>query len=97
MSPQTPLSEVTVVIAIIKTLLLLTGGIISYLAFKAYRRTGERSLGLLASGFGLVTVGLVGAGLLYEVLDVALATGILLESALALVGFLVIAYSLYVQ
>jgi len=35
--------------------------------------------------------------MLYELLEVDLATGILLESLLVLAGFLVIAYSLYVQ
>jgi len=72
-------------------------GVITYFAFKAYRRTRQRALGYLAAGFGLVTLGLVLAGMLYELLEVDLATGILLESLLVLAGFLVIAYSLYVQ
>ena len=97
MSPHTATTEVTVALAIVKTLVLLVGGMITFFAFKAYRRTRQRALGYLASGFGLVTLGLAFAGLLHEVLGVSLETGVLVESVLVLVGFLVIAYSLYAQ
>ncbi|WP_121744296.1 DUF7521 family protein [Natronorubrum halophilum] len=98
MSPyQTGATEITLALAIVKTLVLVVGGVITYFAFKAYRRTRQRALGLLAGGFGLVTLGLVLAGMLYELLGVQLELGILLESLLVLAGFLVIAYSLYVQ
>ncbi len=90
-------TDVTVAIAVVKTLLLLVGSVVTYFSYKAYRRTGERALGLLAAGFGLVTLGLVLAGLLFEVLGVAFAVGILLESTLVLAGFVVIAYALYAQ
>lgn len=90
-------AEMTFALAVVKTLVLVVGGIITYFAFKAYRRTRQRALGYLTAGFGLVTLGLVLAGMLYEVLSVPLVTGILLESLLVLAGFLVIAYSLYVQ
>ncbi|GAB3678302.1 DUF7521 family protein [Halopiger thermotolerans] len=89
--------EIAVALTVVKTLVLIVGGLITYFAFKAYRRTRQRALGFLAAGFGLVTLGLVLAGTLYEVLGVELVTGVLLESLLVLAGFLVIAYSLYVQ
>lgn len=89
-------TSIAVTLAAVKTLILLVGSLITYLAFKAYRRTRQRALGYLAVGFGLVTLGLVLAGLLYELLGVALMTGVLLESLLMLVGFAIIAYSLYV-
>ncbi|WP_049929213.1 DUF7521 family protein [Halopiger goleimassiliensis] len=97
MTPHTGGTEIAMALAVVKTLVLVVGSVITYFAFKAYRRTRQRALGLLALGFALVTLGFVLAGMLYEVLDVALETGILLESALVLVGFVVIAYSLYVQ
>ncbi|SEH17343.1 hypothetical protein SAMN04487967_3112 [Natronorubrum sediminis] len=90
-------TEIALALAVVKTLVLVVGSAITYIAFKAYRRTRQRALGMLALGFGLVTLGLVLAGLLYELLSVQLATGILLESLLVLAGFVVIAYSLYVQ
>ncbi|ELY46926.1 DUF7521 family protein [Natronorubrum sulfidifaciens] len=87
---------VAILLAVVKTLILLVGSLITFFAYKAYRRTRQRALGLLAVGFGLVTLGLVLAGFLYELLEVSLMTGILLESLLMLVGFVIIARSLYV-
>ena len=89
--------EVTVTLAVVKTLVLVVGSVITYFAYKAYRRTRHRPLGYLAAGFAIVTLGLVLAGLLYELLNVPLAVGILIESLLALIGFVVIAFSLYAQ
>ncbi len=89
--------EVAVALAIVKTLVLVVGGIITYFAFKAYRRTRQRALGYLAAGFGIVTLGFVLAGLVYEILNVSLETGVLIESLLVLIGFGIIAYSLYAQ
>ncbi|SDR25971.1 DUF7521 family protein [Natronobacterium texcoconense] len=96
MSPYAE-APTAIALAVVKTLILLVGSLITFFAFKAYRRTRQRSLGLLAVGFGFVTLGLVLAGMLYELLDVPLMTGIFLESLLMLAGFLVIAYSLYVS
>ena len=96
MSPHTTIgTEVTVALAVVKTLVLVVGGVITYFAFKAYRRTRQPALGYLATGFAIVTLGLVLAGLLYEILNVELVVGILLESVLVLIGFAIIAYSLY--
>ncbi|QLK24901.1 hypothetical protein HYG81_12365 [Natrinema zhouii] len=86
-----------IALAVVKTLVLIVGGVITFFAYKAYRRTRQPALGYLALGFGLVTLGLVLAGMLYELLAVPLMTGILLESLLVLAGFLVIARSLYVS
>lgn len=83
--------------AVVKTLILITGGIITYFAFKAYRRTSSRSLGALALGFGIVTIGTFLAGVMSDVLGRSLAVGVLVESVLVLAGFIVIAYSLYVR
>ncbi len=97
MSPHIEGAEVTMALAVVKTLVLIVGSVITYFAFKAYRRTRQRALGMLATGFGLVTLGFVLAGMLYEILGVSLEMGILLESLLVLTGFIVIAYSLYAQ
>ncbi|WP_306055493.1 DUF7521 family protein [Natronococcus wangiae] len=86
-----------IALAVVKTLVLVVGSAITYFAFKAYRRTRQPALGYLAGGFGLVTLGLVLAGVLHELLGVPLETGIFLESLLVLAGFLVIAYSLSVS
>lgn len=97
MSLHTATMEVTIALAVVKTLVLIVGGLVTFFALKAYRRTRQRALGLLAAGFGLVTLGLAFAGLLHEILGVSIELGVLVESALVLAGFTVIAYSLYVQ
>lgn len=97
MSLYTATMEVTIALAVVKTLVLIVGGLVTFFALKAYRRTRQRALGLLAGGFGLVTLGLAFAGLLHEILNVSLELGVLAESVLVLSGFTVIAYSLYVQ
>ncbi len=91
------MNEIALAVTVVKTLLLVVGGVIASLAFKAYRRTGQRALGYLTLGFAIVTIGFVLAGTVYEILGISLALGVLLESVLVLVGFSVIAYSLAVQ
>jgi len=95
MSPH----QVTTPIAIIvlKTITLLLGGAITYLAYKAYRRTDARPLGLLSLGFGFVTLGALLAGVIDQVLMLDFRLGQLVETALVAVGFAVIVYSLYVE
>ncbi|GAA0677827.1 hypothetical protein ACFQDG_18585 [Natronoarchaeum mannanilyticum] len=98
MSPHsTAGSAVLLGIAVVKTLILITGGVITYFAFRAYRRTDSRSLGALALGFGLITMGTFLAGVIADVIGMSLAVGVLTESVLVLAGFLVIAYSLYTR
>lgn len=89
--------EITTTTLIIgfKTLTLVLGGLITYLAYKAYRRTHSRSLGALSLGFGIVTLGTFLAGVVDQLLDAGFLTGLLLESALIALGFLIIVYSLF--
>lgn len=94
---MSPHAEITtnesIILAIVKTLIAIAGGIVTYYAFKAYRRTRQHSLGLLALGFGIITFGVLIAGLLNEL--TTLGRAIIAESLIILVGFVVIAYSLY--
>ena len=96
MPHETAGEMVMVLLAVVKTLVLLLGGIITYYSLKAYRRTEDRSLGLLAAGFGVVTFGAALGGMAHEILGVELATGVVLEGTFMLVGFSLIAYSLRV-
>jgi len=89
-------SEIQLAVAIVKTLILIVGGAVTYLAYSAYRRTGDGSLRLLAVGFALVGVGVLLAGITFELLAVSLGLGILVESLFVLAGLTVIAYSLRV-
>jgi energy-converting hydrogenase Eha subunit F len=95
MSPH----QVTTPVAIIalKTITLLLGGLITYLSSKAYRRTNAEPLRALSVGFGIITFGTLLAGILDEGLDFGFQLGLLVESALLAVGFVVIVYSLYTE
>jgi len=86
--------EFAIALFVVKTLMLLAGGIVLYYATKAYRRSGDKSLGYLAGGFGFVLVGSAFGGLMYELIGQPLIVGVVIESSFVLVGFLLIAYSL---
>ena len=86
--------EFAIALFVVKTLMLLAGSVVLYYATKAYRRSGDESLGYLAAGFGFVLLGATLGGLVYELIRQPLIVGVVVESAFILVGFLLIAYSL---
>ena len=85
------------VVTALKTTTLLFGGLVTFFAFRAYRRTRARPLGLLALGFAIVTLGSLLAGAVDVVSNFDQQTALVVESALTATGFGVIAYSLYAQ
>ena len=85
----------TTAIVVVKTGILVLGGLISYFSYKAYRNTGARALRSLAVGFAIVTVGSLVAGAFDVLFHVPLPVGVLIDSSLTLVGFAVITYSLF--
>jgi hypothetical protein len=91
------MTHLTTAIIVVKTLTLALGGLITYLSLKAYRRTGAPALRALAIGFGAVTVGAILAGVVHQLTPLDLLWGVFVQSALTLVGFAVITYSLYVE
>jgi hypothetical protein len=91
------MSHVQTVVVAIKTLTLILGGLITYLSYKAYRRTDAPALRALAVGFGFVTLGAILAGVMDQLSPFGLAYSVALESSLTLLGFAVITYSLYVE
>lgn len=86
---------ITSLILAFKTLTLLLGGLITSLAYRSYNRTRSRSLGALAVGFGIITLGVFLGGVVDLLLDAGFQLGVLIESGLIAVGFVVIVYSLY--
>jgi hypothetical protein len=93
---------VAIGLIVVKTLVAVMGGTVTFFSYKAYRRTRSRSLGLLAAGFALVTLGAILGGTAYELLGgtayellgIWLDLGVLVEGLLVLAGFSLIAYSL---
>jgi hypothetical protein len=85
-------------ITALKTATLLLGGTITLFAYRAYRRTGVPALRALAIGFATITLGTILAGAM-DLLHPSLSRvdALAVESALTVVGFVVIVYSLYVE
>ncbi|WP_254547391.1 DUF7521 family protein [Halomarina pelagica] len=88
-------AEFTTLVVVFKTLTLVLGGVITYFAFKAYRRTRARALAALSVGFAIVTFGSLLAGAAHQGFGLDSDTVLLIESVLTAVGFGVITYSLY--
>ena len=91
------MNHVTTLVVALKTITLLLGGLITYFALKAYRRTGSPALRALAIGFGFVTFGAFLAGIADQGLGIDRSFVLVIESALTAIGFAVITYSLYVD
>ena len=89
--------HVTSAVVALKTITLVLGGLITYFAFKAYRRTGVRALRALALGFGTVTLGSLLAGVFDQLLTLNRQAALIVESGLTAVGFATILYSLFVE
>ncbi|WP_135663675.1 DUF7521 family protein [Halorhabdus rudnickae] len=87
--------HVSITVIALKTLTLLLGGLITFLAYRAYRRTHSQSLGALAAGFAVVTLGALLAGISDLIVELPIQQTLLLESTLTAGGFAVIVYSLY--
>jgi O-antigen/teichoic acid export membrane protein len=90
-------NNTTVLLVVTKTVTLILGALITFLAYRAFRRQGAPALRALMVGFGLVTVGSVLGGALYHVAGVGFALGVGIESLVTAVGFGVLVYSLYVS
>lgn len=84
-------------IVVVKTMILLLGSGITYIAYRAYRRTGTPSLRVLGIGFGVITFGMLLAGIAHQVLSVPLEVGVLINSVLVAVGLAIVMYSLYFE
>jgi hypothetical protein len=90
------MTEFDFVVIALKALVLALGGLITYFAYRAYRRTQLPALRALAAGFALITLGSF-AGVVNPILAISLPAVPLVESLLTAIGFSVIVYSLYVE
>jgi heme/copper-type cytochrome/quinol oxidase subunit 3 len=83
-------------IVAVNTVTLLCGGAVTLFAYRAFRRTGSSALRALTVGLGLVATGTLVAGAVHQGLGVSLKAGVAIQSSFTAVGFLVVAYSLFV-
>lgn len=82
-------------LVIAKLVTLTLGLIITYQAYRGYRRSGDRPLQYVAIGFLFISVGLVIEGLTYELGLLSLYTASAVQSVIAATGMLFVLYSLY--
>jgi hypothetical protein len=93
---MTPHISTTVVV--LKSLTLLLGGSITFYALKAYRRTSSPALRALATGFGVITLGALAAGIVDQLVPMLGPTiALIVESLFTTLGFGVILYSLFIE
>ena len=85
----------TMLVVVASAMALALGGVLTHLAYRAYRRTGSPVLRTFAAGFGLVTLGLLFGGGLHQVLGLGFLPGLLVQRLLTLLGFGLLIYSLY--
>ena len=86
---------VATAVTVLKLSSLALGGLITYYAYKAYRRTGSPALRALTLGFAAITFGAFTAGIVDQVVAVERTHALLVESAFTSGGFAIILYSLY--
>lgn len=91
------MSEITGLIVVLKSITVVLGGLITYFAYRAYRRTNARPLRCLSIGFATITFGAMLAGFIDQLLAMTREWALAMESGLAVVGFAIILYSLYVE
>jgi hypothetical protein len=76
---------------------VLVGGGISYLAYRAARRSESRPLRLFSVGFGTLTVGFAVGGVAAALLGVGAAESVVLQGVFVVVGLGLLLRSLYVM
>lgn len=84
-------------IVLAKVLTLFAGGAIAHFSYKAYVKTDNPALGALCAGFTAITAGAVLGGVVDLGFSLDLRYGVLVQSVLTFVGFVVILYSLFLD
>jgi hypothetical protein len=78
-----------------KLVALILGTFIVYLAYKGFRRNRSSPLLYVAIGFALITGGTIAEGILYAILQSELLVALTVGTAITVVGFISIIYSIY--
>lgn len=81
-------------VRVMEVIALGLGGLIAYLAYRAYRRGGGKAFLLSAMGFTLITTSSFIEGFLYEFLKYTLLETHIVRSTVVVAGFLLLVYSI---
>ena len=84
----------TLVLSAVRFAVFLLGVGVSWVSYKAYRRSGERFLRNATVGFAIITVGVFIEGILFNFFSLDLTTVHIVESLAVGIGLLVLHVSL---
>ncbi|MBV0925629.1 hypothetical protein KTS45_15595 [Halomicroarcula limicola] len=85
----------TVLVVITSAVVLVLGGVVTHLAYRAARRSGSPVMRRFAVGFGLVTLGLLLGGGVHQMLGWGFLDGVLVQRVVTALGFGLLVHSLY--
>ena len=82
-------------LVVVKVLALVLGGVVSLMAYRAYRRTRMSGLQYFAVGLAVITLGTVLVGAFHHLGGASVTLGMVLESVIICAGFGVMIVGLY--
>ncbi len=89
------MDPLTLALVFAKLLALVLGSVVALLAYRAYRRTGLSGLKYFALGLSIITAGTVLVGIFHHLLGVSVRLGMVIESLILSIGFVVMIAGLY--
>jgi len=87
----------TVMVIVLVLTTVLVGGCITYLAYRAARRSGSSPMYLFSYGFGVLTIGVALSGVLAVLFRLDAKEGLLIQGVFVLVGLGLLLRSLYLR
>lgn len=83
------------ILRFLQLVVVLLGAVLVYLGVKGYRKNHSKDMIFLTLGFALITAGSVAAGILFEFLGFQLVDVEIVESAMVILGFMSLIYSIF--
>ncbi|MFD1514531.1 DUF7521 family protein [Halomarina rubra] len=83
-----------VLLVVVKIAALVLGGIVSLMAYRSYKRTRIPGLQFFAVGLAVITLGTLLVGVFHHIGGASVTVGMLLESVIICLGFVVMIYGL---
>ncbi len=90
------MTDVLLLLVAVRVGVLITGGLLALFVFLRYLQGGSRDHLLLATGFGLIALGALVEGILFEFLGLDLGTVHTVESVFTIMGLLAVLLAIVV-
>ncbi|AFK20181.1 hypothetical protein E6P09_14285 [Haloferax mediterranei ATCC 33500] len=82
-------------LVVVKIAALVLGGVVSLMAYRAYNRTRIAGLQYFAVGLAVITLGTALVGVFHHLGGASTTEGMLFESVIICLGFVVMIFGLY--